>query len=97
MNTVRTVVVRNQHGLHSRPADLFVRTARCYTSDITISCGSKQANAKEILRVLLLNVNPGAEIVITAKGTDAEAAAADLVQLVASDFTEINDAIRIDT
>jgi phosphotransferase system HPr (HPr) family protein len=92
MNTTGTVVVRNEHGLHSRPADLFVRTARCFTSEITITCGSIQANAKEILRVLLLNVNPGTEIVITAEGPDADAAVQALVQLVISDFTVFNDA-----
>lgn len=94
MSTV-TIIVENETGLHSRPADLFVRTAKLYTSSITIHKGENFADAKNIIKVILLNVAKGQEIVITAEGEDSQSALEDLARLVRSNFTEINEAVTI--
>ncbi len=88
------ITVENDHGLHSRPADLFVRTARLYRSAITVHKGAASADAKQILRVLLLNVSPGTVITIEADGPDEQAALEDLRTLVTSNFQIINEAVR---
>ena len=41
----RIVTVHNETGLHSRPADLFVRTAKLYESTIAVYKGDKSADA----------------------------------------------------
>jgi phosphocarrier protein HPr len=89
------LIVKNETGLHSRPADLFVRTAKLYKSDITIKKGEKSANAKTILKVILLNVCQNDEIIITAAGDDENNAIEDLVKLIVSDFTNINEAVTV--
>ncbi len=91
--TVLTVV--NETGLHSRPADLFVRTAKLYRCTITLSSGSKSADAKNILKVILLNVVQNDQIRIEADGPDEEEAIADLTRLVVSNFQLMNDNILI--
>lgn len=78
----------NKVGLHARPASQFVQTAMQFASDITVSCGSRRANAKSILQVLSLGAGRGAEISIRAAGSDAEAAIDALKQLVAQKFGE---------
>ncbi|MDR1506880.1 MAG: HPr family phosphocarrier protein [Treponema sp.] len=90
-----TVVVKNETGLHSRPADVFVRTAKLYQSSVEIRKGEKSANAKAILKVILLNVCENDEVVIKADGPDEEEAVADLRALVESDFTAVNPKVRI--
>ncbi len=94
-----TAVVRNKAGLHSRPADLFVRTARLYECAVTVAHSSNSekepADAKNIIRVILLNVAPGEEITITADGPDEDAAVQDLVELVESDFSRVNESVRV--
>ena len=90
-----TVTVRNETGLHSRPADLFVRTAKLYASPISVSKGEKRADAKNIIKVILLNVSQGEEIRVVAEGEDAEAALHDLERLITSDFEQVNEQIRI--
>ncbi|MDR1252776.1 MAG: HPr family phosphocarrier protein [Treponema sp.] len=90
-----SITVRNETGLHSRPADVFVRTAKLYQSNIEVAKGEKKANAKTILKVILLNVCENDEIRITADGPDEDAALADLKALVESDFNTINPKVQI--
>jgi phosphotransferase system HPr (HPr) family protein len=92
---VLTLTVKNETGLHSRPADVFVRTAKLYESTIEVTKGGKKANAKTILKVILLNVCENDEITITADGPDEDAALEDLKKLVESDFTAVNSRVQI--
>jgi len=90
-----SLTVTNETGLHSRPADLFVRTAKLYQSALTVHNGSKSADAKNILKVILLNVSQNTTIRVQADGPDEEAALADLRRLVTSNFQEMNERIKI--
>jgi len=90
-----TLTVTNETGLHSRPADLFVRTAKLYSSKITVFKDDKSADAKNIIKLILLNVSQNTEIRIEADGPDADAALADLKTLITSDFQTVNDAVVI--
>ena len=90
------IVVKNETGIHSRPADLFVRTAKLYQSDIEVLKGEKKANAKTIIKLLLLNICENNEITITANGIDEDEAIDDLKALIESDFTTINPKVQIE-
>jgi len=90
-----TLTVHNETGLHSRPADLFVRTAKLYSSSISLRKGEKSADAKNIIKVILLNVSQGTEITIVADGDDEEPAIADLQRLIDSNFEVVNENIQI--
>lgn len=79
------ITVKNETGLHSRPADTFVRTAKSYRSDITVRKGEKAANAKAILKVVLLNVKKGDEIVLEVNGEDETEALEGLRSLLESE------------
>ncbi|MBI9105776.1 MAG: HPr family phosphocarrier protein [Spirochaetales bacterium] len=89
------ITITNDTGLHSRPADVFVRTAKLFESSITVSKGEKSANAKTIIKVILLNVSQNDQIKITADGPDEEKALEELKSLIESDFTKINEAVKI--
>lgn len=93
--TETTLVVTGDTGLHSRPADLFVRTARLYRSRVTVYKGDCSSDAKNIIELILLNIPGGTTIRIVADGDDEEAAIADLRALVASDFRVVNDRLSI--
>lgn len=90
-----TLTVRNETGLHSRPADLFVRTAKLYESKITLRKGEKSADAKNIIKVILLNVGQDNEITLQAEGSDEGAALADLQSLIESNFEQVNEQVKI--
>lgn len=90
-----TITIQNDTGLHSRPADLFVRTAKLYDSKITVYKGEKSADAKNIIKLILLNVSKGTEIRIEAIGGDEQQALSDLSSLVESDFENVNPKVTI--
>lgn len=90
-----TITIKNDTGLHSRPADVFVRTAKMFESTISVKKGEKTANAKAILKIILLNVSQNDEITIISEGSDENEAIEELKKLVESDFETIHPSIEI--
>jgi phosphotransferase system HPr (HPr) family protein len=85
------LVIRNQSGLHARPAAIFVRAAAGFRSSITVQNVSRNGtvvDAKSILGVLGLGVSPGHRIVVTVDGADEAAAIEALTELVESGIGE---------
>ncbi len=83
--------VRNEVGLHARPASIFVQCANKFRSRITIrnvNSGKQPVNAKSILHVLTLGVSQGDEVELLIDGEDEANAAATLRQLFVSDFAD---------
>jgi len=78
------VTLRNDVGLHARPAAVFAKTAAGFDATITVSKGGQEANAKSVLSVLKLDVRAGDTVTLTAEGSDADEAIAALVATVES-------------
>ncbi len=83
----KTVVISNPQGLHARPAELFSRLALQFESDIEIIRDDLRVDAKSILHVLTLGATQGTELVLEARGSDAQEAIESLEKLVVRDFT----------
>ena len=78
-----TVTVKNQTGLHARPANVFVKEAmQYYDCSIFIRKNGRAFNAKSIVSVLAAYVKCGEEIEITADGTTEEKALQAMVDAV---------------
>ena len=84
---VEEVTVRNQVGLHARPATIFIQKANEYKSSIWLEKEERRVNAKSLLGVLSLGIIGGTVIKIIADGPDEKEAVSELVKLVASGFT----------
>ncbi|MCM2533570.1 phosphocarrier protein HPr [Neobacillus pocheonensis] len=61
-------------GIHARPATLLVQTASKFDSEVNLEYKGKKVNLKSIMGVMSLGVGQGADISITAEGSDAEEA-----------------------
>lgn len=88
MSASRTVTVASSHGLHARPAKLFVEAAQATEAEVTLVKGEKSVNAGSILGVMSLGVDKGDEVVLTAEGDDAEAALDSLEKFLTTDHDE---------
>ena len=64
--------IRDENGLHARPAGLLVRQAQALSSEITIECRGKSASLKKLLAVMGLGVRCGDVVRISAEGKSAE-------------------------
>ncbi|NLG93586.1 MAG: HPr family phosphocarrier protein [Clostridiales bacterium] len=71
MKTIQYTIT-DADGLHARPAGLLVNLAKALDSEITITCGEKNANAKKLFAVMALHVKEGDTIEIAASGKNEE-------------------------
>ena len=85
---VKDVVVKNQVGLHARPATFFIQKANEFKPSIWVEKEERRVNGKSLLGVLSLGIIGGTSIRIIADGPDEETAVNSLVALVESEFTE---------
>jgi len=87
----RNVIVRNPQGLHARPADMLVRLANQFQSDVSIGKAGKQVDCKSILSVLTLGATQGTELSVSAEGEDAQRAVQSICDLIQGGFDEMNE------
>ena len=85
---VKEVSVKNQVGLHARPATFFIQKANEFKSSVGVEKDERRVNAKSLLGVLSLGIVGGTTIRIMADGSDEEQAVDGLVKLVESGFAE---------
>ncbi|MEX1012675.1 MAG: HPr family phosphocarrier protein [Waddliaceae bacterium] len=78
--------VKNDRGLHTRPATEIVKCAARFKSNIRLIHKKVEVNAKSILGVLMLAASKGTRIKIEAIGIDAEEAVASLIALANNQF-----------
>ncbi|HEX4130424.1 MAG TPA: HPr family phosphocarrier protein [Pirellulales bacterium] len=84
----RNVVLANPQGLHARPADMVVKLANKFKSEVWVVKGPERVDAKSILGILTLAATQGTELSIEASGEDAGQAVEALTNLLAHPFKE---------
>ena len=89
----QTVVVLNRLGLHLRPADLLVRTAMRFQSQIEIEKDGQAVDCKSILGILTLAAVQGSQLNLRATGSDAVEAVQALSELFAQSFHETDSEV----
>lgn len=87
MTTVtRTVRIGSSHGLHARPAKIFVQEAKSAGIPITVQKGSgTPVDAASILGVIALGADHGDYVTLTADGDNAAAVVDRLTELLTTD------------
>jgi len=84
----RDVTIKNNVGLHARPATFFIQKANSYKSSIWVEKEDRRVNAKSLLGVLSLGIVKGATITLIADGSDEAEALEGLAELVDTGFNE---------
>ncbi|UCD15680.1 MAG: HPr family phosphocarrier protein [Candidatus Omnitrophota bacterium] len=67
----KEIMVNNVHGLHARPAALFVQMANQFDSSIMLEKDGESVDGKSIIAILSLGINKGAVVKMTVEGHDA--------------------------
>jgi phosphocarrier protein len=84
----RTLTVPNKLGIHARPAALIVRKASEYKSEVFISNGVDEVNAKSIMGVMTLAAAGGTRISISTDGPDEDSALEGVCAVIETGFGE---------
>ncbi|MBD9208973.1 MAG: HPr family phosphocarrier protein [Eubacteriales bacterium] len=80
----REVTIKNNVGLHARPATFFIQKANSYASSIWIQKDDRRISAKSLLGVLSMGITGGMTITLIADGPDEAEALNGLEELVSN-------------
>ncbi|AZO93311.1 HPr family phosphocarrier protein [Iocasia frigidifontis] len=78
----KEITLKNETGLHARPAARFAKLANTFSSDIKISYQGKTYNGKSIMRIMTLGIPCGARFTLQVEGQDEEEALNQLEELL---------------
>ena len=82
----RIIVIKNETGIHARPASLIVKEAQRFKADILLIRNDSEYNCKSIMSILSTGGKKGAEMLLKATGEDSEAAIEALGNLLESNL-----------
>ncbi|MBQ6569351.1 MAG: HPr family phosphocarrier protein [Clostridia bacterium] len=68
--------IKDELGIHARPAGLLAKAAKALDSEITITKGEKTVGAAKLMALMGLGVKCGETITVTVNGGDEDAAEA---------------------
>lgn len=72
--TKKSIEVKITDGPDARPVAVLVQVASQYESQIYVESGDKKVNAKSIMGMMSLVLQPGEEVVVSADGADEDEA-----------------------
>lgn len=81
----KPITIQIASGLEARPVALLVQVASQYESKIYVENGDKKVNAKSIMGMMTLGLNAGESVVVTAEGSDEQAAIENIEKYLSSD------------
>jgi phosphocarrier protein FPr len=78
------IVIASEGGLHARPAAAVAAAARRFASDVRLVKNGREANARSVVSIMMLEVASGDAVRVVGQGEDAAAAVNAVVQALAS-------------
>ena len=73
------VTIKNENGLHLRPAGKLVTIANKFSSHVMMTCGEHTMNFKSLMSLLAFPVCPGDEVTVECYGEDEDQALKEVV------------------
>ncbi|WP_328449597.1 dihydroxyacetone kinase phosphoryl donor subunit DhaM [Amycolatopsis sp. NBC_00438] len=80
--------LRNEVGLHARPAAVLVRTLSAFDAEVRVGLGEQEADGHSVLALMSLGARQGDRIRVRASGPQAAEALAKAKELVDGNFGE---------
>ena len=67
-------VIKDELGIHARPAGMLVKMTKQYESAVEIRKGEKNVRASQLLMLMGLGVKQGEEVTVSIEGADEDQA-----------------------
>ena len=67
-------VIKDEIGIHARPAGLLVKEAKQFQSTVMLTCKGKSAAATKLMAVMGMGVKHGDSVEVSVEGPDEDAA-----------------------
>ena len=82
----KEITIKNESGLHARPAAIIVQKANTFKADIFLEKDADRVNAKSIMGVMMLAAAFGTKVRVIAEGADEQKALEAIASLLESDI-----------
>lgn len=74
------IILKNEEGLHARPATEIAKNASKYTCDIKLDVRGTEYNAKSVLNIMSAGIKNNTQIKIICDGVDENQALTDVLE-----------------
>ncbi len=81
-----TYTIKEELGIHARPAGMLAKTAKALDSEISITKGEKTVGAAKLMALMGLGVKCGDTITVTISGGDEEASEKAMQEFLAANL-----------
>ena len=78
----KNVIIKNESGLHARPAASLVEFVKKFDESIEIIMDNKVADAKSIFNVMSLGISKGTEVTLRVDGENEEKTLEEVVNFI---------------
>lgn len=78
----KNVIIKNETGLHARPAASLVQFVKKYNESIEIILDNKVADVKSIFNVMSLGISKGTEVTLRVDGENEEKTLGEVVNFI---------------
>ncbi len=85
---LRSCLISNRLGLHARAAAKIVSIAESFEAEVWVSRNGNRVSGISILGLMMLAAAPGTEVVIEARGLQAQGVVDALLELIGNKFDE---------
>ena len=75
------IILKNEEGLHARPATEIAKSASKYSCDIELEVRGTEYNAKSVIHIMSAGIKNNTQIKIICDGVDEGQALAEIVEL----------------
>lgn len=82
----KSFIIKNDKGLHTRPATEIVKCLAKFKSNVTLQYGELTVNGKSLLGIMMLAAECGATVNVEATGEDAKECLKTLLELADQKF-----------
>ncbi|MBQ3782534.1 MAG: HPr family phosphocarrier protein [Lachnospiraceae bacterium] len=84
----QTITIKNEQGLHMRPAGVLSKAAAKYPCDVKLISGDKEVNAKSIMLIIGACLKCGMDVTVQCDGDQEEDALKEIITLFEDGFGE---------
>lgn len=82
----RKLIVKNEAGLHARPAGILAKEAASCKCEVKMLVGTREIQLKSILNIMVAAIKCGTEVELICDGEDEVASMDKLAALIESDM-----------
>ena len=78
----RTITVTEPEGLHTRPANRFVKEVKRFDAEVMLQCQGKEAAGRSLIKIMKLGIVQGDEVILRCSGPDEQEASDTLAAIL---------------